>query len=219
MSAQNGGLAQLARASGSYPAGRWFKSDIRYHFGSLVKRLRHRPFTAVTGVRFSYESPKRQRTPETVSSVFLMSRRYTNSIAHTLLALSSTNSAFVLRHLFKTTPSAMEFAYAPCAYLANSEHFAQFSTNACLLLNAKTRMANSPTTPPLRCFLFRRWSIAARNSFEHLVPPNTNCTLFCSPGKIPQAECAYHRRWYLASCGEESYPRTERHDDRKHLPA
>ena len=25
-----GGLAQLARASGSYPAGRWFKSDIRY---------------------------------------------------------------------------------------------------------------------------------------------------------------------------------------------
>ena len=26
-----GGLAQLARASGSYPAGRWFKSDIRYH--------------------------------------------------------------------------------------------------------------------------------------------------------------------------------------------
>ena len=28
---KNGGLAQLARASGSYPAGRWFKSDIRYH--------------------------------------------------------------------------------------------------------------------------------------------------------------------------------------------
>ena len=26
----HGGLAQLARASGSYPAGRWFKSDIRY---------------------------------------------------------------------------------------------------------------------------------------------------------------------------------------------
>ena len=25
-----GELAQLARASGSYPAGRWFKSDIRY---------------------------------------------------------------------------------------------------------------------------------------------------------------------------------------------
>ena len=26
-----GGIAQLARASGSYPAGRWFKSDFRYH--------------------------------------------------------------------------------------------------------------------------------------------------------------------------------------------
>ena len=25
-----GGIAQLARASGSYPAGRWFKSDFRY---------------------------------------------------------------------------------------------------------------------------------------------------------------------------------------------
>ena len=63
---QNGELAQLARASGSYPAGRWFKSDIRYHqnamgvtrfrcvllYGALVKRLRHGPFTAVTGVRF-----------------------------------------------------------------------------------------------------------------------------------------------------------------------
>ena len=85
----------------------------------------------------------------------------------------------------------------------------RISTNTCLLLNAKTRMANSPTTPPLRCFLFRRWSIAARNSFEHLVPPNTNCTLFCSPGKIPQAECAYHQRWYLASCGEESHRRTK----------
>ncbi len=61
-----GGIAQLARASGSYPAGRWFKSDFRYQYpfcnGPLVKRLRHRPFTAVTGVRFSYGSPKNIRT-------------------------------------------------------------------------------------------------------------------------------------------------------------
>ena len=27
----NGGIAQLARAFGSYPTGRWFKSDFRYH--------------------------------------------------------------------------------------------------------------------------------------------------------------------------------------------
>ena len=26
----NGGIAQLARAFGSYPTGRWFKSDFRY---------------------------------------------------------------------------------------------------------------------------------------------------------------------------------------------
>ena len=59
----------MARASGSYPAGRWFKSDIRYHIrrtrcggfylGPLVKRLRHGPFTAVTWVRFPYGSPNR----------------------------------------------------------------------------------------------------------------------------------------------------------------
>ena len=100
----NGGIAQLARAIGSYPIGRGFKSNFRYHawqslcqrnavcrdlfrpvgqeaktppfhggngssilprvtnlpanciYGPLVKRLRHRPFTAVTGVRFSHGS-------------------------------------------------------------------------------------------------------------------------------------------------------------------
>ena len=84
-----GGIAQLARAIGSYPIGRGFKSNFRYQdspacirpdgqavktppfhgsnggsipprvspqencfYGPMVKRLRHRPFTAVTGVRF-----------------------------------------------------------------------------------------------------------------------------------------------------------------------
>ena len=72
----------MARAFGSYPKCRWFKSNCRYqeHIqncsgvpfcmcsapaqpsrkrGPLVKRLRHRPFTAVTGVRFSYGSPNK----------------------------------------------------------------------------------------------------------------------------------------------------------------
>ena len=85
---QNGELAQLARASGSYPAGRWFKSDIRYHqnamgvirfrcvllYGALVKRLRHGPFTAVTWVRFPYGSPRKDTdTPKWVSVSFLCS--------------------------------------------------------------------------------------------------------------------------------------------------
>ena len=56
-----GGIAQLARALGSYPNGRWFKSDFRYHNGPLVKRLRHGPFTAVTWVRFPYGSPTKQK--------------------------------------------------------------------------------------------------------------------------------------------------------------
>ncbi len=54
----------MARALGSYPGCRWFKSDCRYHFyGPLVKRLRHRPFTAESWVRFPYGSPHYD-TPE-----------------------------------------------------------------------------------------------------------------------------------------------------------
>ena len=40
----DGGLAQLARASGSYPAGRWFKSDIRYHLRPVGQAVKTRPF-------------------------------------------------------------------------------------------------------------------------------------------------------------------------------
>ena len=61
---KHGGIAQLARALGSYPKGRGFKSNFRYHdnfvvmLGPVVKRLRHRPFTAVTRVRFPSGSPR-----------------------------------------------------------------------------------------------------------------------------------------------------------------
>ena len=51
--------SSVARAFGSYPTGRWFKSVRSHHFyGSMVKRSRHRPFTAVTRVRFPLESPQ-----------------------------------------------------------------------------------------------------------------------------------------------------------------
>ena len=76
----NGGIAQLARACGSYPQCPRFKSRCRYQTpkdgtapsfgtslqeypaplgqpGPLVKWLRHRPFTAVTRVRVPYGSP------------------------------------------------------------------------------------------------------------------------------------------------------------------
>ena len=61
----------MARGTGSYPVCRGFDSNFRYHqtrpnkvsfdiYGPLVKRLRHRPFTAVTRVRFSYGSPHKK---------------------------------------------------------------------------------------------------------------------------------------------------------------
>ena len=68
LSGTDGGIAQLARAFGSYPECHWFKSSCRYQkaegssaffFGPVVKRLRHRPFTAVTRVRFSSGSPEK----------------------------------------------------------------------------------------------------------------------------------------------------------------
>ena len=65
---RNGGIAQLARACGSYPQCPRFESRCRYQtkaqrfslrllYGPLVKRLRHRPFTAASRVRIPYASP------------------------------------------------------------------------------------------------------------------------------------------------------------------
>ena len=58
-------LRNLYFRTGSIPVfgtilyARQWQSHLRkwQYNGSLVKRLRHRPFTAVTGVRFPYESP------------------------------------------------------------------------------------------------------------------------------------------------------------------
>ena len=75
-----GGIAQLARAIGSYPIGHGFKSSFRYHLGPLVKRLRHGPFTAVTWVRFPYGSPKRKST--TIVVLFLFGGAYAPNRTH-----------------------------------------------------------------------------------------------------------------------------------------
>ena len=80
---KNGGIAQVARALGSYPGCHWFESDYRYHqnrilccavflLGPLVKRLRHRPFTAESWVQFPYGSPH-TRLRNDVKSPFLSS--------------------------------------------------------------------------------------------------------------------------------------------------
>ena len=41
---QNGGIAQLARAFGSYPKCRWFKSDYRYHLRPVGQAVKTPPF-------------------------------------------------------------------------------------------------------------------------------------------------------------------------------
>ena len=64
-----GGVAQLARAFGSYPTGRRFKSHRRYQ-ARWSSGLRHRPFTAVTRVRISYGSPRRSAVAAVKYPVF-----------------------------------------------------------------------------------------------------------------------------------------------------
>ena len=39
-----GGIAQLARALGSYPGCRWFKSDCRYHIWPVGQAVKTSPF-------------------------------------------------------------------------------------------------------------------------------------------------------------------------------
>ena len=49
----NGSVAQLVRVPACHAGGRGFEPLLSRHiFGPLVKRLRHHPFTVVTGVRF-----------------------------------------------------------------------------------------------------------------------------------------------------------------------
>ena len=48
---------------------------LRLLYGPLVKRLRHRPFTAVTWVRFPYGSPKKQEPTEWWAFAFCNLRR------------------------------------------------------------------------------------------------------------------------------------------------
>ena len=45
----NGGIAQLARAFGSYPTGRWFKSDFRYHIRPVGQAVKTPPFHGSNG--------------------------------------------------------------------------------------------------------------------------------------------------------------------------
>ncbi len=112
-----GGIAQLARVLGSYPIGRRFESHCRYQinkpyllrwfykrafepliYGPVVKRLRHRPFTAVTRVRFSSGSPKREKSHESVTFLFfvLFTIHYSFFNIHSLRLFSMKNEIALL---------------------------------------------------------------------------------------------------------------------------
>ena len=75
-----GGIAQLARAFGSYPECRRFKSHYRYSiYGPVVKRLRHRPFTAETRVRFPFGSLYKRQRFSPLSFCYIVERQYLKS--------------------------------------------------------------------------------------------------------------------------------------------
>ena len=53
----------MARASGSYPAGRWFKSDIRYHPRLVGQAVKTRPFHGCNSGSIPLRVTKTKRTP------------------------------------------------------------------------------------------------------------------------------------------------------------
>ena len=65
--AQFGGLAQLARAPGSYPVGRWFKSDIRYQNRPVGQEVKTRPFHGCNMGSIPVRVTIEKRTPASVS--------------------------------------------------------------------------------------------------------------------------------------------------------
>ena len=85
---ENGGLAQLARASGSYPAGRWFKSDIRYHSRPVGQEVKTRPFHGCNMGSIPVRVTIEKRTPFSRCPFFLC---YPYPISNTLEAPGDSN--------------------------------------------------------------------------------------------------------------------------------
>ena len=106
----------MARACGSYPQCHRFESSRRYHRpvrrgsvspvipsankdGPLVKWLRHRPFTAVTRVRFPFGSPLYGRIAQLVRAPASHAggQRFESVYAHQIKAVHSSEwAAFIL---------------------------------------------------------------------------------------------------------------------------
>ena len=66
----------MARASGSYPAGRWFKSDIRYHKRPVGQAVKTRPFHGCNMGSIPVRVTMKKQTPQTVSVFLFYSAPY-----------------------------------------------------------------------------------------------------------------------------------------------
>ena len=113
-----GGIAQLARACGSYPQCHRFESCYRYHalvakvqqehrkYGLLVKWLRLRPLTAATGVRIPQRSPRRNGLCSI--PIFLLHKKISHTRRH--------SSSFAKRHAQLICSLVNAFATLRCRY-------------------------------------------------------------------------------------------------------
>ena len=102
--------------------------------GPLVKRLRHRPFTAVTWVRFPYGSPKKERHPSGCLSFFIVSREsnHLNATVRWTVAgdgWTEPNLYFCLWQKCKSSP----FSPTKRRQAIGVHHKGQFSKIRCIL--------------------------------------------------------------------------------------
>ena len=107
----------MARASGSYPAGRWFKSDIRYHSRPVGQAVKTRPFHGCNMGSIPVRVTMEKRTPSMVSFFSWCSaqpraqRTYNYSSLFRLACISA-----LVRLLLRFR--ALGFAYRPRRYPA-----------------------------------------------------------------------------------------------------
>ena len=111
---QRGSIAQLARACGSYPQCRWFESNCRYHKAARWSSgLRHRPFTAVTRVRFPFGSPLFGRIAQLVRALASHARgqRFESVCAHQKIPVRWTGIFYPSRRLGISSTTALPWLY------------------------------------------------------------------------------------------------------------
>ena len=113
----DGGLAQLARASGSYPAGRWFKSDIRYHPRPVGQAVKTRPFHGCNMGSIPVRVTKPEKSTLTRVLFFILSglatRTLIESSAHTNQRCPHQLSSHLITSAPRTTASARLGSHLP----------------------------------------------------------------------------------------------------------